>query len=174
MLSLLHKLMFCPNCGIANQQENSYCRQCGMFLPDLSKGKQETSPETHLTANLTLSIMTAAISAILAFLLYKFYILAGSGSPILYATGGFLTAICCWQVQASYRTWLLKKYFKKQKAARQNVGLPAVENVANIAEVERHSTNKLLNQPDFSSVVPPSVTENSTELLDKIPVRKNH
>ncbi|MDQ3061260.1 MAG: hypothetical protein M3R14_00130 [Acidobacteriota bacterium] len=29
--------MYCPNCGTAEQSENTYCRSCGELLPDLSK-----------------------------------------------------------------------------------------------------------------------------------------
>jgi uncharacterized membrane protein YvbJ len=41
--------MFCPKCGNPNQRPETFCCQCGIFLPDYDKlRRKETSPEEHL------------------------------------------------------------------------------------------------------------------------------
>ncbi len=64
--------MYCPKCGIADQKPETYCRRCGIFLPDLTKpGKQNNSPEIHVLANTVLSTMTIAVSLALSILLFS-------------------------------------------------------------------------------------------------------
>jgi uncharacterized membrane protein YvbJ len=66
--------MFCPKCGTPDQKPETFCRQCGIFLPDFDKLKgKETPPEEHLSANSILNIMTAVVSGALAILLHAFY-----------------------------------------------------------------------------------------------------
>ena len=73
--------MFCPNCGKSDQEKNSFCRQCGTFLPDFDKiKKREISPEEHLKVNSVLNLMTAIVSITLAILLYSFF-LGGENTP---------------------------------------------------------------------------------------------
>ena len=65
--------MFCPKCGTPDQKPETFCRQCGIFLPDFDKLKRkETPPEEHLSANSILNIMTAVVSGALAILLHAF------------------------------------------------------------------------------------------------------
>ena len=106
--------MFCPKCGNADQQPETYCRQCGSFLPDFDKlTKKPISPQEHLKANSWLSLMTAIVSLILAILLYSIFLGKADTPIIIYITGGFLIAMCAWQVQNFWRTLLLKKHFKR-------------------------------------------------------------
>ena len=49
--------MFCPKCGKSDQKENSYCRQCGEYLPDVLNKKTKFSigrntPEEQIKTNL--------------------------------------------------------------------------------------------------------------------------
>ncbi len=52
--------MFCPKCGTADQIENSYCRNCGEFLPDLTKNKIVSfggdTPEEQIKPNNNLNL----------------------------------------------------------------------------------------------------------------------
>ena len=150
--------MFCPKCGNADQQENAYCRNCGMFLPDFDKVKnQRITPEQHLKANLVLNFMTAIASLALAIMLYVFVVGKGDTSPLIYVTAGFLTAMFAWQVQIIIRTFMLKKHFVKNKPDDQSQNaIPKFENL---------KTRELLNEADFSNNVPTSVTENTTSKL---------
>jgi len=66
--------MFCPNCGQAEQKENSYCRKCGEFLPDLRKKTNLTfggdTPEAQIKVQQTLNLLSAIVSFAMAILLY--------------------------------------------------------------------------------------------------------
>jgi uncharacterized membrane protein YvbJ len=139
--------MFCPNCGKADQEENSFCRQCGTFLPDFDKvKKRKISPETHFKANIVLNIMSGVVSLTLAILLYIFFLGREATHPIIYITGGFLIAMFFWQVQVFWRNMQLKKQFPKRAQ-----------------EIEK--TKELLNEADLEDVVPASVTEFTTKNL---------
>ena len=153
--------MFCPKCGNANQTENTYCRQCGTFLPDLNNpGKKKTTPEDHLKVNTVLNFLTAGTSLTLAILLYLFFLGQQGVHPIIYVTAGFLLAMFAWQVQIIIRTFQLKKHFKN----RQN----QIQTQSETPEFETGKTKELLNEADFSSAVPPSVTEKTTRHLDEV------
>ena len=148
--------MFCPNCGKAEQEENTYCRQCGKFLPDFNKLKRrETTPEEHLKANSVLNLMTAIVSLTLAILLYYFYLGKDDTPIIIYLTAGFLTAMFAWQVQTFWRTLLLKKQIAKPKQSEENKP----------EELKAILPKELLNEADFSDNIPASIGEYTTKNL---------
>jgi hypothetical protein len=151
--------MYCPRCGRAEQAPETFCRQCGLFLPDLSKPlKRELPPEDHLKANTALSALTIIVSFTLSFLLFA---ILPSPHPLIYVTAGLLIAIGSWHIQSLIRTAMLKKQWKRRT--------PLVEGYAGLSETDRAfssaSTAKLLDQANFANAVPTSVTENTTKHL---------
>jgi hypothetical protein len=107
--------MFCSRCGKADQKQETYCRQCGLFLPDLSKSlKRESPPEEHLKANTVLSVMTITASFTLSFLLFLILGFRSFTHPLIYATAGILLAIGGWHIQTLIRTLMLKKQWKRR------------------------------------------------------------
>ena len=149
--------MFCPKCGKADQTENTFCRQCGNFLPDFDKLKRrEIPPEEHLKANSVLNIMTAIASLTLAILLYVFFLGKENTPVIIYITAGFLTAMFAWQVQVFVRNLKLKKQIISPKRA---------EDKESPKEIDTFQTKELLNEADFKDIVPISITENTTRQL---------
>lgn len=160
--------MFCPKCGNADQTPETFCRQCGIFLPDFDKlERKEIPPEEHLKANSVLSLMTAIASGTLAILLHAFFISGTENTPpLIYITAGFLTAMFFWQVQTFWRTRLLKKQLPKRKK-KETVKTEALDTNSLI---ESAKTKELLNESDFSNAAPPSVIENTTKHLgEKVP-----
>ena len=158
--------MFCPGCGKADQQAESYCRQCGIFLPDLTKPvKQPTPPEQHLTANIVLSSMTIVACFTLAILLYVILGFRTETHPLIYATAGLLIAMGAWHIQTLWRAILLRKHFKKVKP-------PAAETWGD-AKTIGADTAKLLETPDVSDLVHSSVTEDTTRHLSESPKRSS-
>ena len=149
--------MFCPNCGAAEQSPETYCRQCGTFLPDLTKpAKRKVSPEDHIKANSALTLLSAVVSIALAITLYVMF-LGREGTPIIiYITAGFLTALFAWQVQTFWRTRLLKRHFKKQ--------IPPADAMPTLAAAP---TPRSLDAADLSNAIPASVTENTTRTLSE-------
>jgi hypothetical protein len=151
--------MYCPRCGKAEQVSETFCRQCGLFLPDLSKPvKSEISPEEHLKANTVLNALTIIVSFALSFLLFA---VVPDKHPLIYVTAGLLIAIGAWHIQTFIRTLKLKKQWKRRSPLSEiEAGLPETERAFKSA-----STAKLLDQADFGSTVQASVTENTTRHL---------
>lgn len=153
--------MYCPRCGKAEQAPETFCRQCGLFLPDLSKPlKRELPPEDHLKANAVLNALTIIVSFTLSILLFA---LKPSTHPLIYATAGILIAIGAWHIQTLIRTQKLKKQWKRRT--------PLTEGKPDLSETQpafkSASTAKLLGHATFTDAVPTSVTENTTAHLVK-------
>lgn len=159
--------MFCPKCGKAEQLPETYCRQCGVFLPDLSKPfKREAPPEDHFKANTVLSVLTIVVCAVMATLIYSMLAFRPDTHPLTYVTAGMFIAIGGWHIQTLIRTLKLKKQFRKRMRPAEvevDAGLPAFE---------ARTTSKLLDPADMTNAVPASVTENTTRhLAEKAPRR---
>ncbi len=164
-------IMFCPRCGKAEQLPETYCRQCGGFLPDLSKPvKRESPPEEHLTANTVLNLMTIIVSFMLSILLFSFFGYRTDTHPLIYVTAGLLIAIGCWHIQTFIRTRQLKKQWKRRT--------PLTEPEAALPEtgpaIQSASTAKLLDHANFAETLPASVTENTTRHLAEKPPPKTY
>ena len=151
--------MYCPRCGKAEQAPETFCRQCGLFLPDLSKPlKRELPPEDHLKANTVLNTLTIIVSFTLSILLFA---VRPSTHPLIYATAGILIAIGAWHIQTLIRTQKLKKQWKRRTPLTEaKVGFSETETA-----IKSAPTAKLLDQADLTNAVPTSVTENTTTQL---------
>ena len=153
-----NRYMFCPKCGKADQSPETYCRQCGNYLPDFDNPvKKRTTPEEHIKANAVLSFLTAAASLTLSILLFLIFRNQTEVHPIIYVTAGFLLTITAWQIQTFWRTLLLKKHFKKPNRDSENQTVPA--------SLEAKPTSQLLTEADFENHVPASVVEKTTGKL---------
>ncbi len=151
--------MYCPKCGNADQSPETYCRQCGIFLPDLTKPlKGPIKPEEHVKVNLVFSAMTMVACFTLAILLYLILAFREDTHWLIYATAGLLTAMGFWHTQTLWRSILLRRHFKKSGRA-------------SAIEPESSKTGKLLNEADFENIVPPSVTDHTTKHLSEKKVR---
>ena len=150
--------MFCPRCGKAEQLPESYCRQCGFFLPDLSKPvKRELPPEEHLKANTFLNSLTIIVSFTLSILLFA---VRPGTHPLIYVTAGLLIAIGAWHIQTFIRTQKLKKQWKRRTPLTEIQASPETQPAFKSA-----STARLLDQADSENALPASVTENTTRHL---------
>jgi hypothetical protein len=162
--------MFCPRCGKAEQLPETYCRQCGFFLPDLSKPvKRELPPEDHLKANAVLSALTIIVSFTLSILLWAFFGSRSNTHPLIFVTAGLLIGIGAWHIQSLIRTQKLKKQWKRRAPLTEiQAALPETQ-----PAFESASTARLLDQADFANTLPASVTENTTKHLAERPQPKS-
>lgn len=152
--------MFCPKCGKPDQTPETFCRQCGVFLPDFSKpGKPKNTPEEHVKVNTVLSALTIVASFTLAILLYTMLAFRPETHPLIYVTAGLLIAIGVWHIQTLYRILQLRKHFKNKK--RESV---------EARQIEGPQTRKFFNETDPGHAVPLSITEHTTtKLSEKVP-----
>ncbi len=147
--------MFCPKCGNADQSPETYCRQCGTFLPDLSKPRKgPVRPEEHVKVNLMFSAMTVIACFVLAILLYSILAFRSDTHWLIYATAALLIAMGFWHTQTLWRSILLRRHFKKNVQAQEIDGVSP-------------ANGKLLNDANFESVVPPSVIDVTTKHLSE-------
>jgi uncharacterized membrane protein YuzA (DUF378 family) len=166
--------MFCPNCGKGEQQPDSYCRNCGRFLNDLS-GKSYlinkllggSTPDTQVNVNLTINVVTTLVSMLLLGFLNGYYDslyekTGQSAPPVIYLVYIFLGLVAAWQTLG----FLVNARIKKKLSARNKEQPTAAPNAEEGALPSR-STQKSLPQADFDSAVPTSVTEDTTRNLDK-------
>jgi hypothetical protein len=163
--------MFCPRCGKAEQLPETYCRQCGLFLPDLSKPvKRERPPEEHLKANTALSLLTIIASFTLSILLWAFFGVRSNTHPLIFVTAGLLIGIGAWHIQSLIRTQKLKKQWKR-RAPLTEIERAEIEAAGRETPpaFESASTAKLLDRADFADTLPASVTENTTRHLAERP-----
>lgn len=150
--------MFCPRCGKPDQVQETFCRQCGLFLPDLSKSlKRESPPEEHLKANTVLSVMTIVASFTLAFLLFLILGFRSFTHPLIYVTAGILLAMGGWHIQTLIRTLMLKKQWKRR--------VPLTETQSAELAFKSTPTARSLAEPNFADAIPSSVTEHTTKHL---------
>ena len=166
--------MFCPNCGKGEQTPDSYCRNCGQFLNDLS-GKSYlinkllggSNPETQVSVNLTINVVTTMTSVLLLGFLNGYYdslyARTGQGAPpVIYFVYVFLGLVAAWQTLGFLVNLRLKRKLGKRKQELSQIASSADESA-----VPSGQTQKSLPQADFDNIVPPSVTENSTRTLNK-------
>jgi flagellar biosynthesis component FlhA len=159
--------MYCPRCGKSEQVAETYCRQCGLFLPDLSKPvKREIPAEEHLKANTVLNAMTIVTSLTLSFLLFA---IQPGRHPLIFVTAGLLIAIAAWHIQTLIRTQKLKKQWKRRTPVAESVSAWDESQSA----FKSTATGKLLDEADFSNTVPASVTETTTRHLTERPQSKS-
>jgi len=176
--------MFCPKCGNADQAPETYCRQCGVFLPDLSKPiKRQHPPEEHIKVNSVLSLMTVIVSFTLAILLWSLMGFRQDTHPLVYVTASLLTAIGAWHIQTFIRMRMLRKQWKRRnsgtevetgetsRASRTRNYGKQLKRRNRRTDVEASndfrsvSTAGLLDESDFENIVPPSITDNTTRHL---------
>jgi cytochrome c biogenesis protein CcdA len=154
--------MFCHKCGKAEQLADSYCRQCGTFLSNPAKPvRREASPEQNLKANTFLSMITIITCFTLAILLYALLGFRESTHPMIYVTSGLLIAMGCWHIQTFIRMRQLNRQWKRRNSPseQEDAGLNEM------ASFEKTPTSRQLIEPDLSSQIPASVTEDTTRNL---------
>lgn len=161
--------MFCPNCGKSEQSPDTYCRQCGTFLPDFNKPRKRgiggNTPQEQISTNLFLNCLSALVSLVSAIVLYSIFWDKGSEFPAVYAVAGFLLAAGGWQLATVIINLKLKRNLTNRNAAVVTQNQPFESN-----QIESIKTNELLpegNTEPINSAA--SVTEHTTRHLDKIP-----
>lgn len=161
--------MFCPKCGKSDQAPETFCRQCGVFLPDLSKPyKREATPDEHLRNNSLLSGITVFVSVVMAVLLYVILGFQPNTHPLIYLSASMFLAIAGWHVATLYRTLKLKKQLAPRIAPREEIAAPAADSkpAANTQPtIEVAPTSPLLEAASQEGIAPISVTENTTRRL---------
>ena len=155
--------MYCPNCAAAASTDQRYCRSCGFDLAPISALLVEQRPSTrtpdHWLQRESRRLGLGLIGGAVALALVAFYWLVATQ---VIATGNvlagslvllFMTAIVLGGVLIVYRAWLERKRPAGSDGAA--TGLTVGVNKAQ------------LSAGNLGEVIP-SVTEDTTELLDSV------
>ena len=149
--------MFCQKCGKPEQLPNNFCRQCGEFIPDLTKNNTlafgGNTPNEKLLSTYYLSL-TGFLSSLVVLL---GLIWGGLNNPRIV----FVTAVIL-GINIFLFAGILFISIKMKK--RLN-GEQEQEDTNLINEI---SSQNLLGETGFENYVPASVTEKTTKNLEKI------
>ncbi len=152
--------MFCPNCGKADQEKNTYCRSCGEFLPDFdNKNKKRETPADQFKTTLIFNVMSAFAALSMAIMLYVFHLGNPNTHWSVYLAAALLISIASWQIASFFNNRKLKQRFIREK------DIDKTETDAEIKEFQMPKTKQSLPEADFSDSVPSSVVENTTKNL---------
>lgn len=164
--------MFCPKCGNADQQPESYCRSCGEFLVDhstssylLNKILGGSTPATQINVNLALNLLSVfACFLLIGFLNGHYDALnarTGEQPPsVIYLVYGFLAVISVWQMLSFIVGVRLRTKLGRKAAA------PAQDAAVGQNALDDRTTLEHLPPANFAQDVPLSVTEDQTKTLD--------
>ena len=158
--------MFCPKCGRAEQETDSYCRCCGEFLTDLSSRPSLlnrvfgiSNPEKQLNLTLIIDLATAIVSGFLLISLMGYFdaVEDKTGAPtsrLVYVLYVFLGLVSVWQLFS----FTIGTTFKKKLSASRRAHLQAKSQEA-----------QSLPPANNKDAIPITVTEQTTRQLDKVP-----
>lgn len=168
--------MYCPNCGKGEQTPDAYCRNCGEYLADISdkfylinRILGISTPEKQVGASLTIDLLTSIASALLlVFLMGYFdgrYARTGETAPtIIYLVYFFLALVSVWQ----FLSFIIGLNLKAKLSGKKEGAVP-VNSSVNASALLSGAVQKSLPQADSENIVPASVTEDTTKILDKVP-----
>ena len=156
--------MFCPKCGRADQETDSYCRSCGEFLTDLSSRPSLlnrvfgiSNPEKQLNLTLMIDLATAIVSGFLLFSMMGYFdaVKDRTGVPtsrMVYVLYVFLGLVSVWQLFS----FTIGTTFKKKLSASRRAHL-------------KFQAAQSLPPASNKDAVPITITEQTTRQLDKVP-----
>ena len=162
--------MFCPDCGKSDQTENTYCRQCGEFLPDSKNPKAiytSENPKTLILGPLGLSFFSLFLSFSTEIILLLVFLKEENlpAVPLNFLIICYFGISILQAVNIYYLYKLAKKsgiifFWEKKKDEQDKLFVDDKE-------------KKNLPEADFSDIIPPSVTEHTTKQLQKNPKKSS-
>ena len=136
--------MYCAHCGADEQDSNAYCRKCGKWIG-------ASPPESRITVMIIFNALSALFGAASAIALFS-NSSRGAEWPINLA-GTFCLIISVYQTVSFFLALSLRMRLKR---------------VRDQSDLDSPREVSALRAADTSQFVrPPSVTENTTELLER-------
>lgn len=161
--------IFCSRCGAHGQRVESYCRNCGEWLPDPAaagrrRGRlRHLSPERKQRRMRALELLSAAAALVAG--LIALAVLTGADVGLLVIAVILCFAVVAWQA--------VTFYMGRSIQVRRGQGPVEGGRELQAAHVAQAGARPSLDAADMGDLVPPpSVTDNTTALLDPIPARR--
>ncbi len=166
--------MFCPTCGAGNQRGDAYCTRCGEWLVEMSGGRRgghprlrgARTPERRMRAMLVFNALDAALAVAAAVMLFS----ARSERPLIFLAAAFCLTIAVHQIVSLILNIKMQLRLKRARAAAP-AAFTQVEQI-DVSPPASQSPPEL-NPADASRFagIRSSVTDNTTELLEAVPLR---
>jgi hypothetical protein len=157
------KSMFCPKCGAGDQAGDSYCKRCGEWLPDmdeLAKPRlfRRRTRDEKIRKMRILEAVSAALSLTSAGIILSF-LLRGGNIQLLFLAAMCGLIVAVYQIVNFYLGYTLQRRIdKSREEGSTTVNLP-----------DANRAGQLNSADTFQTAHTQSVTENTTELLDRVP-----
>lgn len=159
-------VIFCARCGAAGQKVNAYCRSCGEWLPDpapagpLPARLRGLSPELRQRRVHTLQLLSALAAAAAG--LITLAVTFGLHRDVLVVAALLCFVVVAWQGVAFFIGRGVHDR-RGQEPAGGTPSLPAAQG----------GEPRALGAADTAGLArPPSVSEETTALLDPLPLKK--
>ena len=151
--------MFCPNCGQADQNPDTYCRQCGKYLndPESRGSTRQQTPQDQFNVSIAFNLLTAIFSIAMAIALIVVHAGEEDIHGVIYAVIVSFGVIAAWQVVSVINNFKLKNRFKNSS-----------ETEVDAARLTTDLKTKELPEADLENIVPASVTEKTTRDLSGV------
>jgi len=156
--------MYCQNCGKADQKENTYCRQCGNFLPDLKAiSALDLGGSTPQQNARTISFISLFAAVFSLFVGVWMYLTQFNVPVVLYLAAAVLICNAFWHLSNFY---VVRKMTNRLKPEQKDSN---IENQL-ILEGKSEAYQKVLTGGDISEfAIPESIVEETTKnLTEKI------
>ena len=140
--------MYCTNCGTADQSSKTYCRKCGKWIGS-------GAPEERLSVMIIFNALSALFGAASAIALWVTYLGSASARWSIYVAATFCIIISVYQTLSFFFALDLRRRLKQGKTLRY------------IDEARGTNELKAADPADFIPIS--TVTENTTELLERKP-----
>jgi hypothetical protein len=150
-------IMFCHECGAADQNQDAYCRRCGQWLSNQKPGRSRASskPQDLMKGMLVFNCLSAIFGLVSAVSLYATYLGSKDAKWSIYVAAAFCSVIAVHQTISFFFALGLRQRFKEGR----EVAVPS--------EPKRADPALLEGGPDTGQLIDsPSVTETTTELLE--------
>jgi hypothetical protein len=153
-------MMFCTECGAADQNPNAYCKRCGEWLSGRKSTKgQSANPADRMNAMTVFNACSAVMGLAAAIALFATYAGRPEAKWSVYAAGSWCLVISIHQTISFFYALELRRRFKKgRQEPRQLDASDVGRNAASLGSGEK---------TEF--VGARTVTENTTELLEPVP-----
>ena len=152
-------------CGANDQTANAYCKRCGEWLPDMKARTRIAfggeTPQQNIVTGLFMCALSSLAALFSAIALYATYLGSGEAKWSVYATAAICLCIAGWQASSFVVSLKLRQRLKGTR-----------DTLVAATELGAKRPTQVLDAGATTAFVSvPSVTENTTGLLETTPQR---
>lgn len=168
--------MFCPDCGKADQKENTYCRNCGEFLIDTTDNLNLilklfgiSTTEKQVSVNFIINFVGFLLTTLLLGFLMGYFRAGEDKVPpvetptIIYFVYAFLLFISIWQLLSVVFALNIKNKFRKKNSDVKPENLAEADE----SKLQSAKTREFLPTAKMNPLEEQKITEHTTKALNR-------